>query len=123
MDEIGVALGSVGGMQDGQWSSSAARVRREGFTVVISCASRIVANRPWWLRLNDYTPKPICSLSAADFVHLSKIELDPRPYQAMPNQAKAKVAQDEGAKLKYDEGTVPAQSSSSDPSSLPLCKP
>src|SRR5207247_10702043 len=29
-------------------------------------------------------------------------ELDPRPYQAMLNQAKAKVAQDE-AQLKYDE--------------------
>src|SRR5258708_17670339 len=29
-------------------------------------------------------------------------EIDPRPYQAMLNQAKAKVAQDE-AQLKYDE--------------------
>src|SRR5258705_6292564 len=33
-------------------------------------------------------------------------ELDPRPYQAMLNQAKAKVAQDE-AQLAYDEAEYP----------------
>src|SRR6266568_2757231 len=68
------------------------------FTARMSAVGSVEVRAHVWGYLDKVNFKEGALVKKGDVL----FELDPRPYQAMLNQAKAKVAQDE-AQLKYDE--------------------
>src|SRR5713101_3380791 len=68
------------------------------FTARIAAVDSVEVRAHVWGYLEKVNFKEGALVNKSDVL----FELDPRPYQAMLNQAKAKVAQDE-AQLKYDE--------------------
>src|SRR5260370_6469725 len=68
------------------------------FTGRIAAVDSVEVRSHVWGYLNKVNFKEGALVNKGDVL----FELDPRPYQAMLNQAKAKVAQDE-AQLKFDE--------------------